>query len=77
MPMVATNGYTVINAGQEDVPYAGYFIKVKDGANKTLQEAEEIMQSEEFYSYIKEYGTPTTKNSFRISVWDIANYSIE
>lgn len=77
MPMVITKSVTVYLAPQEAVPYAGYFIKRKADSPYTLEDAREILESEAFYRYVQEYGTPTTPTSFRISVNDIKEFPIE
>lgn len=74
IPMVITNDVSVCNAAFNAIPYAGYFIKCVHGSKMTLNEAKEVLESKEFYSYVKAYGTPTTPTSYRISVNDIKEY---
>ena len=74
MPMVITNTTRLHAAGEEAVPYAGYFIKAKAGSNLTLEDAKNILESSDFYQYAKEVGTPTTVSSYRVSVKDINEY---
>ena len=40
----------------------------------TLDDAKRILESQDFMNYIKAYGTPTTKTSYRISTRDIKNF---
>ena len=77
MPMVVTKQSRVYKADEKTVPYAGYFVTRKEDSIYTLEDAELILQSEEFYQYIKEVGTPTTETSFRVSVNDIKEYKFE
>ena len=75
--MVATNQYHVLYARENEIPYAGYFVKAKDEQKVSLSQAKSILESAEFYQYICEHGTPTTKNSYRIAVQEIRNYPID
>lgn len=77
MPMVITKKNHVYHAGEDAVPYAGYFIKCKPESEKNLEEAKEILESREFYEHVKVHGTSTTPTSYRISVNDIKNYVID
>ena len=74
LPMVFTNQVSVVKAGSNVIPYAGYFIKCKNESKMTLDKAKDILESKEFYEYVKVYGTPTTPSSYRISVNDIKEY---
>ena len=74
IPMVITNHVSVCYAQKDEIPYAGYFIKCKQNSNMTLSQANEILESEIFYQYVKDCGTPTTPTSYRISVNDIKEY---
>lgn len=74
MPMVLTNNVSLCLADENAIPYAGYFIKCKENSTMTLENAREILQSRDFFEYVKSYGTPTTPNSYRISVEDIKEY---
>ena len=74
IPMVITNNVSVCRATVDSVPYAGYFIKCKENSTMTLNQAKKILESENFYQYVKECGTPTTPTSYRISVDDIKEY---
>ena len=53
------------------------FITKKEGSAYELDDAEKILQSEAFYQYVKNVGTPTTETSYRISVKDIQNYKFK
>lgn len=74
IPMVITKKVKAHRADITEIPYAGYFIKVKDGSMLTLDDAKKIIESKEFYQYVQDVGTPTTKTSYRISVFDLADY---
>jgi len=74
IPMVITNSTNAYLAGQNTIPYAGYFITVNPNCNMTLQDAKEVLESAQFYQYVKETGTPTTISSYRVSVHDISEF---
>lgn len=74
LPMVITRQARVYRGDENSVPYAGYFITQKKEAGYTLDDAVRILQSAEFYQYVKMVGTPTTETSYRISVNDIEQY---
>lgn len=74
LPMVITKQARVYWGDESAVPYAGYFITQKEDSCYTLEDAERILQSTEFYQYVKQVGTPTTETSYRISVNDIKQY---
>ena len=76
-PMVFTNKVKVYKCNSNAVPYAGYFLKKKDHSRYTLDDAKKILQSEKFYEYIKEHGTPTTATSYRMSTKEIESYLFE
>ncbi len=76
LPMVITKSVSIYLSEDEEIPYAGYFIKQKKGSLFTLKDAQKVIESEEFYEYIKECGTPTTPTSYRISVNDIKRFRI-
>ncbi len=74
LPMVITRQARVYRGDEGAVPYAGYFITQKKDSCYTLDDAVRILQSIEFYQYVKMVGTPTTETSYRISVDDIKQY---
>lgn len=76
IPMVITQKVHTYRAGIDAIPYAGYFIKCKENSKLSLQDAKEILESQEFYEYVEICGTPTTPTSYRISVDDIKDYMI-
>lgn len=75
IPMVITKGLEVLKADFDAIPYAGYFIKEKGILH--LADAKQILESEDFYRYVQECGTPTTPTSYRVSVNDIKEYRFE
>lgn len=77
IPMVITQKIHVYEAGEQSIPYAGYFIKCREGSRLDLVEAKRILEDQAFYDYVKICGTPTTPTSFRISVDDIKDYMIQ
>ncbi len=74
MPMVVTNSVSVCKADKKAIPYAGYFVKCNKNTKMTLDDAKKILESKEFFEYVKIFGTPTTPTSYRISVNDIREY---
>lgn len=74
LPMVITRQARVYRGDEGAVPYAGYFITQKKDSCYSLDDAVRILQSIEFYQYVKMVGTPTTETSYRISVDDIKQY---
>lgn len=76
IPMVITQKVHTYKAGADAIPYAGYFIKCKENSELSLQDAKNILESRDFYKYVKICGTPTTPTSYRISVADIKDYVI-
>lgn len=74
MPMVITNSTRTYLAEHTAVPYAGYFIKVNPDCDMTLRDAKTALESEQFYQYVQEVGTPTTVSSYRVSVHDINEF---
>jgi tRNA1(Val) A37 N6-methylase TrmN6 len=75
IPMVFTNRVNAYIVNGNTIPYAGYFIKKCTYSSMELSMAKSILESSEFYNYVKEYGTPTTTTSYRISVKDICDYT--
>lgn len=39
--------------------------------------SKKILESKDFYEYVKEHGTPTTTKFYRISVKEIENYRFD
>lgn len=76
LPMVITKSVSVYLADDEEIPYAGYFIRKKADSSLTLEDAKKIIESDDFYEYVKKCGTPTTPTSYRISVNDIKDFKI-
>lgn len=74
IPMVITNSTKTYIAEQTAIPYAGYFIKVNPDCEMTLKDAKTALESDQFYQYVQEVGTPTTVSSYRVSVHDINEF---
>lgn len=77
LPMVITRQVSVYRGDEYAVPYAGYFITQKEDSCYSLDDAVRILQSTEFYQYVKTIGTPTTETSYRVSVNDIKRYKFK
>lgn len=75
MPMVITTKVTAYEAKPDAVPYAGYFIKTRQNSQYDLQFAKKILESNQFYEYVKNVGTPTTTTSYRVSVKEIEDFT--
>lgn len=74
MSMIITTKVKIYTADEASIPYAGYFIKIKEGSKYDLTFAKKLLESDEFYNYVKNTGTPTTPSSYRISVKDVEDY---
>lgn len=74
IPMVITNSTKTYIAEQNAIPYAGYFITVNSDCDMTLKDAKTALESNQFYQYVQEVGTPTTVSSYRVSVHDINEF---
>ncbi len=57
---------------ENTIPYAGIYIVPKDG--HTLEQAEQILKSKEFYGYISSIGIQSNGNTYRITPSDISEY---
>lgn len=58
-----------------EIPYAGLYITQKK--QLSLDVAKEILEHEDFKKYIRQYGVPTTKDSYRISKKIVEEYFFE
>ena len=57
---------------KKNIPYSGiYIIAIKD---KTLEEADKILKSKEFFNYIEGKGINASGNSLRITSQDINEF---
>lgn len=66
---------TAYEAKPDAIPYAGYFIKTRQNSQYDLQFAKKILESNQFYEYVKNVGTPTTTTSYRVSVKEIEDFT--
>ena len=73
IPMVISSKLIIYKEKADTIPFAGYYITCKT-SQYTLDDAKHILESQDFMNYIKAYGTPTTKTSYRISTRDIKNF---
>lgn len=71
---VVTNEVNTYRLDKDTIPYSGFFIVPI--ANKSLDYAEKILKSEQFFTYLSLRGINANGKSLRFSVKDILNYSI-
>lgn len=72
---VVTNDVDVYELEQECIPYAGMYIVEKEDNNEyTLDEAIEILRSDEFKEYVLKVSIPISGKSVRITSKDVENY---
>lgn len=57
------------------VPYSGMYLVPKEGY--TIEQAEQVLDSEEFFSYIQAVGIHANGKTYRVSPRDIENYVFE
>ncbi|MFE4570866.1 Eco57I restriction-modification methylase domain-containing protein [Paenibacillus chitinolyticus] len=72
---VITNEVNLYRLDQLTIPYSGFYIVPI--SNKSLGEAEEILNSQDFFSYLSVRGINANGRSLRFSVNDILNYPID
>lgn len=75
MPSIISSAVNVTEEDADTIPCAGFFITAKEG--HTLAEAKKVLESAEFYDYLKLIGIFTTGKSRRLTVKDIANYTFD
>ena len=76
MSTVITNAVELYRLSKDDVPYSGIYITTKNN-NSSLDEAEKILQSPEFFRYIMNLGISISGKSKRITCKDINDYQFE
>ena len=70
--IVITKRVKVYELSKDIIPYSGiYIIPKKD---KSLKEAKDILESKDFYEYVKNIGINASGDSIRITSSDINNY---
>lgn len=74
---VITSKVKVYKLDAECIPYSGLYIITKNNRDKemTLNDAIEILKSNEFMNYANDVGTHISGNSIRITSKDIENYT--
>lgn len=72
---VITKNVKVHELGEEDIAYSGMFIRVKDIEHYSLEYAKQILNSVNFFEYVKKIGIPVNGKSYRITSHDIENYT--
>ena len=73
IPSILTNRIRVTIVAEGVIPCAGFMI-TELGA-RTLEDAKNILESPDFYHYLKQIGIFTTGKSRRLTVKDIENYT--
>ena len=73
--VMVSGNVRVATADEKAIPFAGLYITSK--GELPLQKAAEILQREDFKLYVKQYGVPTVKNSYRISKKILDAYSFD
>ena len=74
MSFIVTNGVNVYELDENTIPYSGIYIVPK--ANLDLSLAKEILESDEFFEYVKRIGIYVSGSSLRITANDIKNFDI-
>lgn len=69
---VITHKVKVYELTEREVPYSGIYIIATD--NLELDIAKRVLESSEFYEYVKQIGTPASGSSLRITADDINKY---
>lgn len=70
---IITDSVEVYKLDRDTIPFSGIYITVKD-ENYTLDDAIEILKSEQFLRYVQSIGISISGRSLRISCKDINNY---
>jgi len=72
---IVTNKVETYKLKDAVVPYAGIYIRSKNDSY-SIDVAEEILRSADFYSYVEKIGIYASGNSIRITPSDVGNYDI-
>ena len=75
MPSITSSKINVTLEKRDVILCAGYF--VTQIGKYTLQQAKNILESRQFYEYLKQIGIFTTGKSRRLTVKDIADYTFD
>lgn len=70
---VITNSVEVYKVDTDTVPFSGIYITVKDN-NYNLEDAIDILKSEQFLKYVQSIGISISGKSLRITCKDVNNY---
>lgn len=73
---IITEAVFAYSLKRNDIPYSGLIVTQKDDSNIPLALAKAILESDDFFSYIKNIGVPLNGKSFRITSKDIENYIV-
>lgn len=74
MSFIVTNRVNVYELDENTIPYSGIYIVPK--SNFDLSLAKEILESDEFFDYVKKIGIYVSGSSLRITANDIKNFDI-
>lgn len=72
---LVTNRVRYYCLDRETVPYSGMYLIPKEGFS--LEQAERILMSDDFFAYIEDIGINARGNSYRISPRDVCDYMFE
>ena len=72
---LVTNRVRYYCLDRETVPYSGMYLIPKEGFS--LEQAERILMSDDFFAYIEDIGINARGNSYRISPKDVCDYMFE
>lgn len=75
MSTVITKEVTTYLLSKDTIPYSGIYIQPI--SDRTLEEAKNILESDEFLQYIERIGIHASGESYRITSKDINNYEFE
>lgn len=73
LPSIGAKKITATIVASNTIPLAGFYVTAKDRTH-TLEEAQRILESADFYSYLCTCGIFTTGHSRRVSVKDVLAY---
>ena len=75
LPSILTSNVVVTKISRTEIPCAGFIITQK--GNLSLDYAKNILESTDFYEYLKRKGIYTTGKSRRLTTKDIAEYTFD
>ena len=72
---IITNTVLVYSLKRQDIPYSGLIITKLSNSGLSLSIAKKILQSRDFFNYVRSIGVPLNGNSVRITSKDIENFT--